>query len=146
MHPACIQLAGKPDPQTGLEGKFSTAYCTALGLHGYPVSASDFTATRVSDATLRDTLRLVTLSPAPGRVMTSAKMRMTFADGETVDAETALARGNPDNPMTWDDMRAKFMPLVEPVLGDRSEELYDLLRSFGDGDSLDTVAELMASA
>ena len=111
-----------------------------------PVSAADFTATRVSDATLRETLRLVTLSPAPGRVMTSARMRMTFADGEVLDTETALARGNPDNPMSWDDMRAKFMPLVEPVLGDRAGELYDLLRNFGDGESMDTVAELMASA
>ncbi|MEX2615542.1 MAG: MmgE/PrpD family protein [Alphaproteobacteria bacterium] len=146
VHPACIQLAGKPDPQTGLEGKFSTAYCAALGLHGYPVSAADFTATRVSDETLRETLRLVTLSPAPGRVLTSANMRMTFADGEVLDAETALARGNPDNPMTWDDMRAKFMPLVEPVLGDRAGELYDMLRNFGDGESMDSIAELMASA
>ena len=143
VNPACIQLAGKPDPQTGLEGKFSTAYCTALSLHGYPVSAQDFTETRVSDKTLRETLRLVTLSPAPDRVMTSAKMRMTFADGEVLDTETALARGNPDNPMTWDDMRAKFMPLVEPVLGERSEELYDMLRNFGDGDTMDSIATLM---
>ena len=92
---------------------------------------------------MRETLRLVTLSPAPDRVMTSAKMRMTFADGEVLDTETALARGNPDNPMTWDDMRAKFMPLVEPVLGERSEELYDMLRNFGDGDTMDSIATLM---
>jgi 2-methylcitrate dehydratase PrpD len=146
VNPACIQLAGKPDPKTGLEGKFSTAYCTALSLHGYAVSAHDFTETRVSDATLRETLRRVTLQPAPDRVMTSAHMRLTFADGETLDAETALARGNPGNPMNWDDMQAKFFPLAEPALGKRCEELYDLLRHFGDGESMDTVAEIMAQA
>jgi len=146
VNPACIQLAGKPDPRTGLEGKFSTAYCTALGLHGYAVSARDFTESRVSDATLRKTLRRVKLSPAPDRVMTSAHMRLTFADGEILDAETALARGNPGNPMRWDDMRAKFFPLVEPALDDRSEGLYDLLRTFGEGESMSTVADIMANA
>jgi 2-methylcitrate dehydratase PrpD len=146
VNPACIQLAGKPDPQTGLEGKFSTAYCTALSLHGYAVSAQDFTDGRVSDAVLRDTLHRVTLTPAPDRVMTSAHMRLTFTDGETLDAETALARGNPGNPMRWEDMRAKFFPLVEPALGDRGEELFDLLRHFGDGDSMATVTSMMADA
>jgi 2-methylcitrate dehydratase PrpD len=144
VNPACIQLAGKPDPQTGLEGKFSTAYCAALGLRGYPVSDQDFTPERVADATLRDTLARVTLIPAPDRHMTSARIRLTFADGQALDAETALARGNPGNPMNWDDMRAKFMPLVTPVLDERGAELYDLLRNFGDGDAMDAIQEIVA--
>ncbi len=144
VNPSCIKLAGKPNPQTGLEGKFSTPYCAALSLHGYPVTDRDFTPERVADATLRDTLSRVTLTPAPGRIMTSARITLTFADGESLDAETELARGNPGNPMDWDDMRAKFMPLVTPVLGARADALYDLLRGFGDDDTMDAIREIVA--
>ena len=34
VNPACEQHAGKTAPSTPLEGKFSTAYCSALGLTG----------------------------------------------------------------------------------------------------------------
>lgn len=144
VNPACIQLAGKPDPRTGLEGKFSTAYCAALGLHGYRVTDQDFTPERVADATLRDTLARVTLTPDPDRHMTSARIRLTFVDGASLDAETALARGNPGNPMDWDDMRAKFMPLVAPVLDERGDALYGLLRNFGDGDDMGAIRDIVA--
>jgi len=143
VNPSCIKLAGKSNPRTGLEGKFSTAYCAALGLHGYPVTDRDFTPERVGDKTLRDTLSRVTLTPAPDRHMTSARVRLTFADGASLDAETALARGNPGNPMDWDDMRAKFMPLVTPTLGERGTALYDALRNFGDGDAMDEIRDIV---
>ena len=143
VNPSCIKLAGNPDPQTGLEGKFSTAYCAALGLHGYGVTSADFSAQRVADPTLRDTLSRVTLIAAPDRIMTSARIRLSFADGGALDAETALARGNPGNPMSWDDLRTKFMALVTPVLGDHGAALYDLLRNFGDGDAMDEIREIV---
>ena len=75
--------------------------------------------------------------------MTSARIRLIFADGGALDAETALARGNPGNPMGWDDVRAKFMALVTPVLGDHGAALYDLLRNFGDGDAMDQIREIV---
>jgi 2-methylcitrate dehydratase PrpD len=115
-----------------------------LGLHGYRVTDQDFTPERVADATLRDTLARVTLTPDPDRHMTSARIRLTFVDGASLDAETALARGNPGNPMDWDDMRAKFMPLVAPVLDERGDALYGLLRNFGDGDDMGAIRDIVA--
>ncbi len=47
--------------------------------------------------------------------------------------------------MGWDDMWRKFEPLVEPTLGDRSRELYDLLRSFEEPGSLDTFVEMVGA-
>lgn len=139
VNPICIQLAGKPQPQTGLEGKFSTAYCAALGLTGHMVTAKDFAEDRVADPTVRSLLDKVTLTPAPDMHMTAAKVRLSLTDGTVIDQDTPLALGNPGNPMDWNDMRGKFTPLAEPVLGDQTEALYDLLRSFGDGENMKAI-------
>ena len=142
--PACIQLAGKPKPQTGLEGKFSTAYCAALGLMGHTVTAADFAEDRVGDPALRALVDKVTLNPVPDMKMTAAKLTLRLADGSELGHDTPLALGNPGNPMNWEDMKDKFMPLVEPVLGDEAESLYDLLRRFGDGERMEKIQKIVA--
>lgn len=143
VNPICIQLAGKPQPQTGLEGKFSTAYCAALGLTGHMVTAQDFAEDRVADPAIRSLLDKVTLTPAADMHMTAAKVRLSLADGTVIDQDTPLALGNPGNPMDWDDMRGKFTPLAEAVLGDKTEALYELLRGFGDGERMETFQEIV---
>lgn len=142
--PTCIQLAGKPQPQSGLEGKFSTAYCAALGLTGHMVTALDFAEDRVQDPALRTLIDKVTLNPVPGMKMTAAKLTLRLADGTEIGHDTPLALGNPGNPMNWDDMRGKFMPLAEPVLGDKAQTLYDLLCGFGDGERMKELREIVA--
>lgn len=142
--PTCIQLAGKPQPQSGLEGKFSTAYCAALGLTGHMVTAQDFAEDRVQDRALRALVDKVTLNPVPDMKMTAAKLTLRLADGTEVSHNTPLALGNPGNPMDWDDMAGKFMPLAEPVLGDKAQELYDLLCGFGDGERMEAMREIVA--
>ena len=142
--PTCIQLAGKPQPQTGLEGKFSTAYCTALGLTGHMVTAIDFAEDRVADPAIRTLVDKVTLNPIPDMKMTAAKLTLHLDDGSEIEHDTPLALGNPGNPMHWEDMRGKFMPLAEPVLGNQAEALYELLRGFGDGERMDTIREIIA--
>ena len=48
---------------------------------------------------------------------TAAQIVVELTDGSRLDADIPLALGNPDNPMSWDDMWRKFEPLVEPTLG-----------------------------
>jgi hypothetical protein len=48
--------------------------------------------------------------------------------------------------MSWDDMRTKFVALVEPVLGASSLELFDLLRGFGGERSLERVNTMVMDA
>ena len=42
-------------------------------------------------------------------------------------------------------MWRKFEPLVEPTLGSRSREMYDLLRGFEEPGSLDTFVSMVAA-
>ena len=134
VSPFCIQMAGKPGPQTGLEGKFSTAYCAALGIEGHMATAKDFAEDRVKDPSLQNLVSRVELVPDEGRDVRSARIEIHFTDGTSLDSDTPLALGNPDNPMSWDDMRVKFDGLVVPVLGEQDgAELFDVLRGFDNG-------------
>jgi len=129
-----VQLAGKPAPTTGLEGKFSTAYCAALGLTGHLATAADFDDAKVQDPALQALVRRTRLVAEDDRDVRSARMEITFADGDTLASETPMALGNPDNPMSWDDMRVKFDALVAPVLGEGDScALFDVLRHFDTG-------------
>jgi 2-methylcitrate dehydratase PrpD len=131
VNPLAIHLAGKPAPTTPLEGKFSTAYCCALALSGHAATQGDFSAARMADAPLRALTAKVVLQGDAAIAETAAHLRIDFADGTQAETRIALARGNPDNPMSWDDLRAKFMPLTEAVLGaQRAADLFGALREF----------------
>ena len=53
-----------------------------------------------------------------------------MGDGRQLEARTECARGNPDNPLSWEDLEAKFRGVTEPVLGAASGELFATLRHF----------------
>ena len=141
VNPMAIKLAGKTAPDTPLAAKFSTAFCIALGLSGYRASNADFCDERVADSKLQDLASRIELAPTPSVRATAARMEVRLKDGSVLEAETPLALGNPGNPMSWDDMEAKFMPMVEPALGERATELLAVLRDF---DNVGRLAEFDA--
>lgn len=131
VNPLAIHLAGKPAPTTPLEGKFSTAFCAALALSGHAATQGDFSAARIGDPALRAIMTRVELQGDSVLAETGARMVVEFADGGRAEATVALARGNPGNPLNWDDLRGKFMPLAVPVLGPGvAAELFACLRNF----------------
>jgi 2-methylcitrate dehydratase PrpD len=137
VHPMAVQLAGKPEPRTPLEGKFSTAYCAALALSGHSVAAADFSAERLADPKLRNLTARTELNVVPSMPKTAASMAVTLNDGATLKADTPLALGNPDNPMSWNDIQRKFLGLAEPVIGQSSRTTFDSLKRFTDTGDLD---------
>ena len=124
------KLVGRPAPQTPLEAKFSIAFCVALALLGYPVFATDFTIKRLADPAIRSLMGCVELEINPAVDNFGSIMDIELEDGTCLHAEVTLSRGNPENPLSWDDLRFKFENLVEPVLGERTQTLYDVLRHF----------------
>jgi 2-methylcitrate dehydratase PrpD len=127
IHPLANQVAGKPNPTTGLEGKFSLAYCVALGLNGHRANAADFTPERVAEAGMRDLVGRLEVRTTPEMDKRAATLEAELADGRTLRTEVPLALGNPGNPMSRQDMEDKFMPLTEPVMGSQARELLELL-------------------
>lgn len=146
VSPLAMRLASIAAPRTPLEGKFSTAFCIALGLLGHAATREDFTEARLADATLGDLVARVTLVEDPSMKETAAHLRIDLQDGSILERDVALARGNPENPLRWDDLRAKFDALVGPVL-DRStaNAVVDVVRTFERPDSLERLWALVDS-
>jgi 2-methylcitrate dehydratase PrpD len=138
------RLTGKPLPTTPLEGKFSVAFCIALALEGHPVMPRDFAPDRLSDPRLRDLMARVELSINPALGRYSSILDIALDDGTTLHAEVPISRGNPDNPMSWEDTHAKYAALVEPKIGGRTAPLYDAMTNLEQPGNLARVLELVA--
>ncbi len=145
VNPACEQHAGKTAPSTPLEGKFSTAYCSALGLTGRLATEGDFSPEILALARIRELVAKTELVCEDGIDMRAARLTVRFADGGEASEETTLALGNPGNPMSWDDLRAKFDSLVTPALGARTGELFECLAHFERAGSRECFQALVAA-
>lgn len=130
VDPLCIQLAGISNPQTPFEGKFSVAFCAALGLEGIIPSQTEFTARTLGNQAIRHLVDVVELVPTAKMEKTAATVEIVLADGSRESCHVPLARGNPGRPMSWSDMERKFTSLVEPVLRRKGKQLFETLREF----------------
>lgn len=142
--PMTLAVAAKPNPQTPLEGKFSVAYCAALGLAGYPAVEGDFSDTRLRDPKVRELISKAQVVERPGTELTEGYVEVLTKDGRTLRADIPLALGNPGNPMSWTGMERKFAGLVEPVLGEKAQWLFENLRRFEQPGTLAKVMALVA--
>ncbi len=141
--PMTLAVAAKPNPQTPLEGKFSVAYCAALGLAGYAAVESDFSDTRLRDPQVRALIAKCEVAEQPGTELTEGYVEVHLKDGRTLRESVPLALGNPGNPgnpMSWAGMQSKFAGLVEPVLGHETQPLFEALRRF---ETAGTLAKVM---
>ncbi|WP_051342782.1 MmgE/PrpD family protein [Pseudonocardia spinosispora] len=114
--PGHLAVCAIPSPRTGLEGKFSLRFTTALALHTGATDESRFTDAAARDpqlVALRDTVSVHTseeIAQYAGRV-----------DVRTRDGRTLRAEGDVSTPRSPDEqapaLHRKFVGLVEPVLG-----------------------------
>jgi 2-methylcitrate dehydratase PrpD len=146
VHPLAIQLAGKPDPQTPFEGKFSLAFCAALSLAGRAVTQLDFTPETIADKRHRALVRKVTLEPIPQMEKTAAEVELLDRTGRHRIERTELALGNPGNPMSWADLERKFLSLVEPIVRSNAVALFELVAKFDRLIDLGSVMEATSSS
>lgn len=142
--PLALQLAGDPNPETGLRAKFSLAYCAArsllTGIPGY----TDFRDAAVRDHQVHDLVSRVWLTADETLAPTAATVGVTLLDGQVLVEHVPLATGNPGNPMTPTQLQIKFVQLAEPVLGRaQTDELADAVLHLEDCSTLDRLIKLV---
>lgn len=125
------KVAGYADPQSAFEAKFSLAYCVGAALQLGRVRLAAFTPERLADPVLRDLVSRVTVRAAeefdeyfPG--MRPARVTVHLADGTSVTRTRRTRKGDPDDPLTDEELRDKFDDLAHPVIGEAAA------RAFGD--------------
>lgn len=137
-------VAGKMRPQTPLESKFSVPFTLAMGLRNYALAAPDFNDDTLKDQAVTRIVPVVECEVVDAFPHGESHLDVWMEDGEHLHAETKILIGHPDNPMTWDDMQAKFMALVRPVVGaDRGADLYALMRGLDAPGALARVSAIL---
>jgi 2-methylcitrate dehydratase PrpD len=118
------KVAGNPDPRTAFEAKFSTAYCVAAALALGSVRLRAFEDERLHDPVLRGLMDRTTLDVDPEYDATFPKQRaarVTVVDrgGRHHEYVRTTRKGDPDDPLTDEELREKLEDLTVPVLGEQ---------------------------
>ena len=129
-------------PSNVVEGQFSVYFAAAAtaGKGAYAWDAYD----RLDDAEVRRLMQRtsVTLDQRFGSGMESI-VSLRTADGRTIERTVPYPKGEPENPMTWDEMQAKFTEWSAPVIG--AERAAQVIESVASLESLSSMSELTAN-
>ena len=118
----------EPAPATPLAARFSTPYVVAVTLLCGDAGPRSFRPPVLHDAAVLDLARRVTVREAPEfTAMTPARrparVRLHMADGSQREATVTASKGDPDRPMSAQELREKFEGLVRPVVGAEATDL-----------------------
>ncbi len=127
VHPLVLNLMGKTDPRTGLEGKFSVYHAVAVALVTGRAGEQAFTDRAVNDPTVVAVRKKVSVTTDPAIKADQADMTVTLQDGRTLHKFIEHAVGSQDRPMTDAQLEDKFTGQAEEILPpDQTRRLMDL--------------------
>jgi 2-methylcitrate dehydratase PrpD len=133
-------------PETGLEGKFSMEYVVVASLQDGRVNLSTFSDDAVARPDVRALMNRVRVRDdgEPMQFPIGGVADVTVrANGQSRNARVEAPRGDPTNPLTWDELAAKFRDCAGLALStDRVERLLAAVERL---DELPDVNELAAA-
>ncbi|MDQ4042859.1 MAG: MmgE/PrpD family protein, partial [Actinomycetota bacterium] len=145
----------KARPKTGYAAKFSGPFTVAtalLGGGGLGVSLDDFTVEAVQDPRKLDLAsRVRCVADAEcDRIFPNqfpAVLRVRLNNGEVREARVSYNRGGPENPLSDEELEAKFYENAERALPEEQiEELRSALQKLGESDTVDAAMRRMQIA
>lgn len=140
----CLRQCTIPEPTTGLEGKFSLRYTTALALLGESTAAlasfSDAAVGRPHVNRVRDT---VTVEGVPAFDRNEAEVIVHMADGTVLRERADVGKPNPDRRQQGEMLARKFTDLATPVVG--AAQAAAIAQAVAEFERLGTLADLMAA-
>ena len=138
-----------PQPQTGLEAKFSMEYCVAVAILDGNAGLPQFEDAAVARRDVREVLARIAFEVDPRADAAGLDRMATFltaelADGTVVEAREDYPRGTPARPLSFEDVTGKFADCASYGGFDAAAiaAVVDKVRALG---SLSDVRELTAS-
>ncbi|HET7679287.1 MAG TPA: MmgE/PrpD family protein [Xanthobacteraceae bacterium] len=129
VSPPTLALAGKRDPRTGLESKFSVYHGVALALRYGDADPRRFEDGYALDPALAGLRARVTAETDARLAKDQAEVIITLADGRELKTRVEHAVGSLVNPMSDADLDDKFRGLCEDALPKQKiERLLELCR------------------
>jgi 2-methylcitrate dehydratase PrpD len=117
VHPLVLELTGKTEPRTGLEGKFSVYHsCAAAIVHGR-CGEHEYSDEVVTDPGIVALRRKVRAEASPGIHEDQVDVTITTGDGRTHHVFVEHAIGSLKRPLSDQELDQKVRDLCEPVIG-----------------------------
>lgn len=117
VHPLVPELMGKTELKVGLEGKFSSYHCMAVGLIDGAAYPDQYSDARVADPKVAAMRQRVKLNVDTTQQEESVRLVVTMKDGSTIEQVTTHCSGSPENPLTDDKVNEKFLVMATKSLG-----------------------------
>jgi 2-methylcitrate dehydratase PrpD len=147
-HPRRLRHTNRPNPTTGLDGKFSVQYVLALALAKGEVGIRDFSDAALRDPQIRQVMSLVHAAPHPEARMDTdehffALVRVTTQSGEVLEhfVDRPMGRDRA-HPLPEGALEAKFRDCAQEVQDGASAQA--LLAALLDLESVEDVRGIAA--
>lgn len=128
--PLVLELTGKTEPRTGLEGKFSVFHAAAAAIVHGAAGEAQFSDACVRDATVSALRNKVFAVTDASLLWTQANVSIRLKDGRVLERHILHPLGSLERPMSDADLEAKFRNLAGEVLdAGRCERLLDLCQT-----------------
>lgn len=126
VHPLVLELTGKTEPRSGLEGKFSVFHAAAVALREGDGGERQFSDRAVLDPAVVALRRRVAAVVDPSLQADAAHVEIELSAGRRLQLHVEHAIGSRHRPMSHSDLEHKFTGLSEDVLGQaRTRRLLD---------------------
>jgi 2-methylcitrate dehydratase PrpD len=140
-----VEITNILNPLGLLDCKLSTPYCLAAAMYVGSVRTEAFTEKWVNDPKLRSFMSRVQMSVDPEADAAFPKQRGAIVEVETVSGDRYVQRrrtrkGDPDDPLSDDEVYDKYRELARPVIGETASE--DLLAALRNLETLDDLTDL----
>ena len=119
-----INVAGNPTPHTPYEARFSLPYVICHALIYGSVRMNAFDEQRLTDPEIRRLMTKVTLQ-ADAKLsanfprMRSARVEITLQDGQKFELFRPHRKGDPEAPLSDEELNDKFHELTAPIIGEQ---------------------------
>jgi 2-methylcitrate dehydratase PrpD len=124
---AGLDIIDNATPEGEYQAKFSLQYCVSHAVVYGSVRLNAFTPERMSDPAVREMMKKIVCLADPVFSKGYPNQRASQVEIETVDGRKLAhfqpyRKGDPELPLTDDELNAKFMELAGPVLGERGSK------------------------
>lgn len=115
-------VCDRPDARTEQDARFSVQYCIAALLRLGGVRLAAFEPAALGDPLIRAGMAKVSVSLDPELAdaypaRRAARVTLRLRDGRVIERFQPTRKGDPDDPLSDAELRAKFHELAAPVLG-----------------------------
>jgi 2-methylcitrate dehydratase PrpD len=144
ISPLAIGAAGKTEPKTALEGKFSIPYCVANALIRGNTGMQAFTDEKVNAPEIRELMKKISLEVDEKPASLEARIELETKAGKVYSRVTDIIKDIPELNVKEVKIKSKFVDLCDPVLGQkRTEELMEAALSLEKIESMKSIVELV---